>query len=196
MVLPKYLLSKGFGILWGKNAAGLKKTVVSLLGSVGPPVLKNKLVYRETFVLSPSQDPDGLRFAIYGFPDRRPDVALVGDDFTGLGEVEISPPGVAVVERELDGFPPAMLVLLGVIKIGAGDVADNDCPLKKFLETCNILKSGAGFVDSGLPLFDLLAPFRVRRFASPKCLMTRCATQLRSPSRIGRRLPSAGSRIG
>ncbi|KAK3771925.1 hypothetical protein RRG08_053906 [Elysia crispata] len=84
---------------------------MSLLRPEGPPVLENELVDREALVLSPSQDPDGLRFALRCFLDRGPDVAFIDGDFAGLGEVKISPPGVSVVERELYCFPPAMLVL-------------------------------------------------------------------------------------
>ncbi|KAK3718249.1 hypothetical protein RRG08_023020 [Elysia crispata] len=90
----------------------LKKTVMSLLRPEGPPVLEKELVDREVLVLPPSQDPDGLRFALRCFLDCGPDVAFIDGDFAGLGKVEISPPGVSVVERELYCFPPAMLVLL------------------------------------------------------------------------------------
>ena len=67
----------------------------------GPPVLKNELVYREALVLSPSQDPDGLRFALRSFLDRGPDVALEDAHLAGLREVEVGAPGVTVVERDL-----------------------------------------------------------------------------------------------
>ena len=150
-------------------AARLKKTVVGLSRPEGPPVLKNKLVNREAPVFPSSQDPDGLRFTLRGSPDGLPHVALEDAHLPGLGEVKISPPGVTVVERELDlaSYPvPSSQVLARVEEVGACDVADNDGPLEDSLETRNILKGGARFVDSGLPLGDLLAPCRGKTLAA------------------------------
>ena len=124
-------------------AARLKKTVVGLSRPEGPPILKNKLVNREAPVFPSSQDPDGLRFTLRGSPDGLPHVALEDAHLAGLGEVKISPPGVTVVERELDlaSYPvPSSLVLARVEEVGACDVADNDGPLEDSLETRNILR--------------------------------------------------------
>ena len=66
----------------------------------GAAVLEYKLVDYEASSLS-TKKPDRRWLTLGGFPDGLPDVALVDADFSGLWEVEVFGPGMAIVANKL-----------------------------------------------------------------------------------------------
>ena len=81
------------------------ESFVGLLCPVGAAVLEHELVDREPPV-STAQEPDRQWLTLGDFPDGVPDITLIDVDLSGLREVEIFGPGVAVVADELYGSMP------------------------------------------------------------------------------------------
>ena len=132
--------------------------------SLGFPVswrcgLEHELVDYEASILS-TKKPDRRWLTLGGFPDGLPDVALVDADFSGLWEVKVFGSGVAIVADKLNFTSDSVatkLVFAAVVNVLTGDVPQDDRTLEDLFQFSHIIDSGAGFVDSLLPLLYSLA---------------------------------------
>ena len=134
----------------------------SLLGfpcPEGAAVLEHELFDYEASILS-TKKPDRRWLTLGGFPDGLPDVALVDADFSGLWEVKVFGSGVAIVADKLNFTSDSVatkLVFAAVVNVLTGDVPQDDRTLEDLFQFSHIIDSGAGFVDSLLPLLYSLA---------------------------------------
>ena len=85
MVLAKDLAGQRLGVLGRQVATHGDQGLVRGSGSVGAPVGEDELVYGQLTALAATQKPDSHRLIGNRLPDRFPDVAGVGPDFSGLG---------------------------------------------------------------------------------------------------------------
>ena len=110
MVFTKDLLRQGFRVYRIEKAAGLHQVGLLLLCSVGSTIVEDELVDGK-LLISPTEKPNSLGLVLRGLFNRLPYVTLIYVDLTGLGKVEVSPPGVAVVADELNWLQPRTALL-------------------------------------------------------------------------------------
>ena len=79
-----------------QSGADRSESIVGLPHPIGAAVLEHELVNREPPV-STAQEPDRQWLTLGDFPDGVPDITLIDVGLSGLREVEIFGPGVAVV---------------------------------------------------------------------------------------------------
>ena len=89
-----------------EEAAGLHQDSLLLLCSVGSAIIKDELVDGELLLIPSAEKPNSLGIISRGLFDRRPYVALVYMDLARLREVEVIPPGVAIMADEINWLPP------------------------------------------------------------------------------------------
>ena len=111
-----------------------------------------------------AQEPDRSWLTLGDFPDGVPDVALVDVDLSGLWEVEVFGPSVAVVA---DGFyGPVSAVFTAVEDVFTSDVPQDDWFFFEYLfQLSYVIDRGAGFVDY-LPTPGSLSPRGRKSLAS------------------------------
>ena len=116
--------------------------------------LEHELVDREMSVLA-AQEPDRWWLTLGDFPDGAPDVALVDVNLSGLGEVEVFGPGVAVVVDELYGpmaTIPTSTIFATVENVLNSNVPQDDCSFEDLFQFSHGVNRGSGLTDPPLQI--------------------------------------------
>ena len=97
-----------------------------------------------------------------------PDITLIDVDLSGLREVEIFGPGMAVVVDEFYG--PVSAVFTAVEDVFTSNVPQDGWSQEDLFQLSYVIDRGAGFVDSLFPLLDLLSPCGCESMTSQSAL--------------------------
>ena len=132
-----------------QSGADRSESFVGRPHPIGAAVLEHELVDREPPV-STAQEPDRQWLTLGDFPDGVPDITLIDVDLSGLREVEIFGPGMAVVAYKFYGSM-ARPIFAAVEDVFTSNVPQDDWSPEDLLQFSHIVNRGSSLIDPPSP---------------------------------------------